>query len=538
MAVDIETPRVIIVPVDAITSRVQVRSVKPSGVERLKAKIEKMGFLPERPLLVIQKEDGTLELVDGNHRLEAVIPLGITSVPVHIIEETLTDNEKKRRARQANEAAETIVPTTFVDEAEFVWRERKKDGEEGDGKTLVEIADILGWTEAKTKQYSALSAIGKQAWKVIVTAFENGSNSSQEDAVTEKVTGVTFSEYLLRSILSLRPLQQVELVSALASTDKKEQITKGKFNELAKAYRARNEAKRYAMKKLGGLGYSFLKKLCWEINKGAYDKDWEIEGHPKLEALIQAVRDEWEKKHSIRLLQGDFYEKVKEVGDESVNLVLTDPPYNVARDDEFPYAGRSTISLDFGEWDKYEPGDFIALMKDWAQEWHRILKPHGSGYVFTSDQYLSHLIDALTSVGFYVRAVIVWHKTNPGTNAKKVNFTPSTEFIVFFTKSKSGHTFRWMGENEMHNHVTFPICSGDERLQNEKKKTLHPTQKPESIIRHFMEISSNMGDTVFDGFAGVFTTGVVAKRLGRKFIGIEQDEKFFEAGKRRVEEAK
>lgn len=524
----------IVVPIETITSRVQVRSVKPSGVERLKAKIGKMGFLPERPLLVVQKEDGTLELIDGNHRLEAVTHLGIGNVPVHVIKENLTDNEKKRRARQANEAAETVVPTTFVDDAELVWKEYQR----GEGKPQSEIAGILGWSREKVRDYANLQNICHQAWRIVGATLEDFAPNDTETVAPESgATAPKFTEGLLRSILHLRTPQQVELVSALANSQKSK-MTKGKFNELAKAYRARNDAKRYAMKRLGGLGYSFLKKLCWEINKGAYDKDWEVEGHPKLEALIQAVRDEWEKKHSIRLLQGDFYERVKEVGDESVNLVLTDPPYNVARDDEFPYAGRSTISLDFGEWDKYEPDKFIALMKTWAQEWHRILKPQGSGYVFTSDQYLSHLIDALTSAGFYVRSVIVWHKTNPGTNAKKVNFTPSTEFVVFFTKSKSGHTFRWMGENEMHNHVTFPVCGGSERLVDEKKRTLHPTQKPESIIRHFMEISSNMGDMVFDGFAGVFTTGVVAKKLGRKFIGIEQDEKFFEAGKRRVEEAK
>ena len=532
MAVDIEAPRATIVPIEAITSRVQVRSIKASGVERLKAKINKIGFLPEHPLLVVETEDG-LELLDGNHRLEAIIPLGITSVPVHIIKEKLTDNDKKRRARQANEAAETLVPTTFVDDAELIWGEAKS------GKKQEEIASIMGWSRDKVAKYELLRQIKRNVWKIIVTTFEDVVTTIEEDVVTTNVTTVTtFTENLLRSILQLRSPQQVELVSALASPNKKDQITKGKFNELAKAYRARNDAKRHAMKRLGSLGYSSLKKVCREISKGAYDKDWEIEGHPKLEDLIQAVRDEWEKKHSIQSVHGDFNKEVKKIGDESVNLILTDPPYNIAKDDEFPYAGRSTISLDFGEWDKYEPDNFISLLKTWAQEWKRILKPQGSGYVFTSDQYLSHLIDALTSADLYVRSVIVWHKTNPGTNAKKVNFTPSTEFVVFFTKSKSGHTFRWMGENEMHNHVTFPICAGDERLQDEKKKTLHPTQKPESVIRHFMEISSNMGDMVFDGFAGVFTTGVVAKKLGRKFIGIEQDEKFFEAGKRRVEEAK
>ena len=137
-----------------------------------------------------------------------------------------------------------------------------------------------------------------------------------------------------------------------------------------------------------------------------------------------------------------------------------------------------------------------------------------------------------------VKATIVWHKTNPGTQVVKTNFKSSIEYILFFTKGEGGHTFNWQGDEEslMHNFLESALCGGHERLVNAKGNTLHPTQKPEQILRHFLEISSNRGDTVFDGFAGVGSSGAAAKKLGRKFIGVEQDPIYFAAMQRRLAE--
>jgi len=154
----------------------------------------------------------------------------------------------------------------------------------------------------------------------------------------------------------------------------------------------------------------------------------------------------------------------------------------------------------------------------WATAWARVLRLQGSGYVFTSDSYISHLRFALEKAGLHVKATIVWHKTNPGTNKVKTDFTSSNEYILFFTKGEGGHTFNWQGENEMQNFIQTSICGGNERLKNARNEVLHPTQKPEVLIRHFMSISSNRGDMVLDGFMGVGTTGKVAKTLGRKFM--------------------
>jgi DNA modification methylase len=515
------------VSIEAITKRIQVRRIRSFGVERLKEKIAKMGFLPQHPLLVVCNQDGGLELLDGNHRLEAAIALGMTTLPVHVLSETLSESDKKRLARQANEAAETMIPTTFADDAEFVWKQSDE------GYTQEEIKGMLGWSVDKVTKYHLLRRICKPAWEMILTTVDRGVSSEEEDHVRSNLTSVSFTEGLLRSILDLTDSQQLELVTELATNPN---FSKGKFRQLSENYHIRNKTYAEARAQLGELGEAYTDKLHDEVYSGAYDADWKTADHPKLCKLIAALRDEWERKNSIHLIHGDFYEEVQKIGSGSINLILTDPPYNIARENEFFLSGRQNISQDFGAWDKHEEEDFVTRFPIWAIEWARILRSEGSGYVFTSDRFVSLLRATLERAGLHVKATIVWHKTNPGTQVVKTNFRSSVEYILFFTKGEGGHTFNWQGENEMHNFIEAPICAGAERLVDARGRTLHPTQKPERIIRHLMEISSNRGDTVFDGFAGVFTTARVAKCIGRKFIGIEQDKTFFDAAVRRLNE--
>jgi DNA modification methylase len=239
---------------------------------------------------------------------------------------------------------------------------------------------------------------------------------------------------------------------------------------------------------------------------------------------------------NVHIFQADFYERVQEIEADSINLIVTDPPYNISSDNVIILQNHKNQDRNFGQWDNLVKEEFISLFHWWAQEWTRILKPNGSGYVFTSDRYISHLRDALEDADLHVKASITWHKTNPGTQPVKTNFKSSVEYILFFTKGEGGHTFHWQGENEMHNFIQTPICAGNERIKGENNETLHPTQKPEALIKHLMTISSNPGDMVFDGFAGVGTTGKVAIEMNCGFIGIEQEEKYFLAMEKRLAE--
>lgn len=527
MAVDVAQASYVMIPLERIVSVLPVRRLSASGLKRIQSSMKRVGFLENFPLVIAPDGNGDYQLIEGRHRLEVARALDISPAPC-VVKDGLSESERFKLALQCNDAAETMVPSTLVTHAEFVWARKEHH-------TLAGIAEIMGWSEAKVKQYSALSAIKSEAWDVIVTTFENAGNLVEDDEVTKEVTPVTFTEKLLRSILDLTPEQQLELVQSLVHPVKEQRITKGKFAELAKAYKSRNDMYAYCEALLKHLGESYITKLRDEVYSGAYDTDWQKSTeHPKLNKLIQSLIDEWERKNSIHLIEGDFFEEVKQIADGCIDLILTDPPYNIASEKVFAYEGRSSISQDFGAWDKLEHQAFIESLQECTRQWARILKSHGVGYVFTSDRYISHMREALLSAGLQVMSTLTWHKTNPGTSRDKINFISSTEFILYFVKGKGEHTFHWQGENEMHNFIEAPICGKSERLKDAKGETIHPTQKPEQVIRHLMEISSNRGDEVFDGFAGTGTTGKVAKDLQRKFIGIEQDKTFFEAMQRRL----
>lgn len=530
MAVEIETPSFIVLPLEKIVSKLPVRRLSISGLKRIQESMKKVGFLENYPIIVAPLGDGTYLLVEGNHRYESAKAEGIALVPC-LVKYGLSEDEMYRLAIQSNSASVTSVPMTMVAYAEFIWERLAEKDEDGKPRTQIKVATMLGWNKDSVQDYATLRKIDSQAWEIVTANFENGSGGEENSVAASKTATAVFSENLLRSILDLTPEQQIELVQALADGN----IQKGKFKTLAENYRTRNEMKDYALTQLGELGEPYTTQLIDNVYSGAYDKDWtDNPEHPKLQKLIKSIRDEWEKKNSIHLIHGDFHVEVEKIGAASVDLILTDPPYNIARENEFELEGRSNISQDFGKWDKYAELDFIHSFGFWAEEWERVLRPQGSGYVFTSDSYISDLRKALTKAGLYVKATLVWHKSNPGTQIVKTNFKSSVEYILFFTKGEGGHTFNWQGENEMHNFLETPICAGSERLVDAKGNTLHPTQKPERVIRHLMEVSSNRGDTIFDGFMGVGTAGKVAKTLGRKFTGIEQDKTFYDAAVRRL----
>ncbi|MBF0160025.1 MAG: ParB N-terminal domain-containing protein [Magnetococcales bacterium] len=502
-------------PLSFIREQHLVRRIHEQRVARLISNIERIG-VKSFPLAVTP--DGVL--FGGNHRYEAFKRLGID----HCLMDIYTPESIDRDAIELNDAEGDVLHMTFVDYAEMVWRKV------GSGQTQQAVADEMGWTREKVAQFYQLQKICPEAWFVVVTTFQSGVTNDDKDDVTNLVTSVTFTENLLRSIVQLTPPQQLELVRDLASG----RIQKGKFKSLAQNYRCRNEAGDWIKQQL--VDTTLVDRCLTEIAKGIYDAEWhQAQGPgPKLLQLVHTAREEWERQNSISLIHGDFYDKVKQIGNSSIDLILTDPPYNIASDSDIKIAGRSDMKRNFGEWDKYSHADFMALIDQWAIEFRRILTNNGSGYIFTSYQYLSHMTDALTRVGMKVMNTIVWHKANPGTQVVKTNFKNAVEYILFFTKGDADHTFNWQGENEMQNCVTLPICGGGERLANARGDTLHPTQKPLALLRHLLEISSHPGDMVFDGFMGVGSTAQAARDLGRKFIGIEQDQTFFEAAQRRL----
>ena len=221
------------------------------------------------------------------------------------------------------------------------------------------------------------------------------------------------------------------------------------------------------------------------------------------------------------IILGDCLQELPKIESNSIDLIITDPPYLISRDSNFKQISDSTskemstkynISIDFGDWDKVEL-DFNYLFK----EWFRILKKGGTLIVFYDVWKSNEIKESANIVGFKQPRVCAWTKTNPVPINSKTNYlSNATEY--FFTFVKGGKpTFNSVYDNGLYK---FPICHGKERLQ-------HPTQKPLSLISQLIEKHSNSGDLVLDNFAGTGTVGEACVKLGRDYILIEREETYF-----------
>ena len=217
----------------------------------------------------------------------------------------------------------------------------------------------------------------------------------------------------------------------------------------------------------------------------------------------------------IELIQGDCLEEMKKMPDGSVDLVLTDPPYNIARDNNFHTMGRAGI--DFGEWDK--EADILSYIK----EVYRVTRSGGSFIVFNAWKNLGDISREAERCGFETKDMLRLEKTNPMPRNRDRRYITDFECAIWFTKPKA----KWIFNRQ------------DQKYQRPKfvksiDKGFHPTQKSLSLMEDLIKIHSNANDMVLDPFMGSGTTGVACKNLNRNFIGIELDKEYYEIAKKRI----
>lgn len=226
------------------------------------------------------------------------------------------------------------------------------------------------------------------------------------------------------------------------------------------------------------------------------------------------------------VLRADSRDIISHIPSNSIDFILTDPPYNLGQHStgNIPLPGRTAMNNDVADWDKI---DFNP--EEWADEFIRILKPTGNLFIFTSYNQLGRWYNCLDH-RFDTSNFMIWHKTNPAPKIFKAGFLNSCEMI--FTCWNKKHTWNFISQAEMHNFIQSPICMSPERLKDPK----HPAQKPVAILKKMIEIASNKDDIIFDPFMGVGSTGVAALELERRFIGVEIDESYYTAAKKRIED--
>ncbi|MCJ8192002.1 site-specific DNA-methyltransferase [Sphingomicrobium aestuariivivum] len=229
--------------------------------------------------------------------------------------------------------------------------------------------------------------------------------------------------------------------------------------------------------------------------------------------------------------------------DKSVDLIFADPPYNLQLGGNLirPEGGKVDACDD--EWDRFESFQaYDDFTRDWLAEARRILKDDGSIWVIGSYHNIFRCGAILQDMGYWILNDIIWRKTNPMPNFRGTRFTNAHETLLWCAKSeKSKYKFNYRAmkalneDLQMRSDWSIPICSGGERLKDDAGDKVHPTQKPEALLYRVLLACTKPGDVVLDPFFGTGTTGAVAKRLNRRWIGLERERDYIEAATKRIE---
>ncbi|KAB2919511.1 MAG: site-specific DNA-methyltransferase [Hyphomicrobiaceae bacterium] len=243
-----------------------------------------------------------------------------------------------------------------------------------------------------------------------------------------------------------------------------------------------------------------------------------------------------------RVLVGDCLEELAKLPAASIDLVFADPPYNLQLERDLLRPNNTKVDGVDDEWDKFSSfADYDRFSRAWLGECRRVLKPDGALWVIGSYHNIFRLGVALQDLGFWIQNDVIWRKTNPMPNFRGRRFTNAHETLIWAGRDqKSRVTFNYEAmkalndDLQMRSDWLFPICSGPERLKDGKGRKAHPTQKPEALLHRLLLATTNPGEVVLDPFFGTGTTGTVAKRLGRRWIGIERDPGYAAAAAERI----
>ena len=243
------------------------------------------------------------------------------------------------------------------------------------------------------------------------------------------------------------------------------------------------------------------------------------------------------------ILEGDCVEEMERLPNKSVDMIFADPPYNLQLGGDLfrPEGGRVDAVDD--EWDKFESlSAYDTFTRDWLEQARRVLKDDGTIWVIGSYHNIYRVGSLLQDADFWILNDVVWRKTNPMPNFRGTRFTNAHETLIWCAKGeKARYTFNYRAmkalndDLQMRSDWLLPICAGAERVKGADGSKAHPTQKPEALLYRILLACTKPGDVVLDPFFGTGTTGAVARRLGRRWIGIEREPAYIKVARERID---
>ena len=243
-----------------------------------------------------------------------------------------------------------------------------------------------------------------------------------------------------------------------------------------------------------------------------------------------------------RILLGDCIETLRSLPPASVHAIFADPPYNLQLRGALHRPDHSLVDAVDDDWDHF--ADFAAydaFTREWLTECRRVLRRDGALWLIGSYHNIFRLGTALQDLGFWILNDVIWRKANPMPNFRGRRFTNAHETLIWAARSQDAkYRFNYAAmkalndDLQMRSDWFIPLCTGHERLRDEAGNKLHPTQKPEALLHRVILASTQRGDVILDPFSGSGTTAAVAKRLGRRYIGIERDPGYAAAAERRI----
>ena len=244
-----------------------------------------------------------------------------------------------------------------------------------------------------------------------------------------------------------------------------------------------------------------------------------------------------------KILHGDCIAHLKSLPDNSVDMVFADPPYNMQLGGELQRPDHSKVDAVTDHWDQFETMKaYDELSKAWLHECYRVLKPTGTLWVIGSYHNIYRVGATLMDEGFWILNDVIWRKNNPMPNFRGTRLCNAHETLIWASKGeKNKFTFNYDTLKEMNDGLQMrsdwliPICNGGERLKDADGNKVHTTQKPEALLYRVLMTASKPGDVILDPFFGTGTTGAVAKKMGRHFIGIEREDYYIKHAQARID---